>query len=113
MTSKKQKEIVAKNLQNLLARKGKTQTDLAKDLGFPEMTVSNWTRAETYPRIDKIQLMADYFGIYRSDITEEKSEIIDEQTGTIAAHHDGENWTEEELEELDNFKKYLKSKRTN
>lgn len=30
---------------------------------------------------------------------------------TIAAHHDGGEWTEEELEELENFKKYIKSKR--
>ncbi len=30
---------------------------------------------------------------------------------TIAAHHDNEDWTKEELEEIENFKKYVKSKR--
>lgn len=72
MSNKKEKQIVANNLQRLLDAKGKTQTDMAKDLNFPEMTVSNWMRAETYPRIDRLQQMADYFGVYRSDITEEK-----------------------------------------
>ncbi|MGP4073160.1 helix-turn-helix transcriptional regulator [Piscibacillus sp. B03] len=30
---------------------------------------------------------------------------------TIAAHHDSDNWTEEELEEIERFKEFLKSKR--
>lgn len=68
----KLKEIMSKNIKNNLKRLGKNQTDLAKDLNIPEMTVSNWINAKTYPRIDKIQLMADYFNIYRSDLTEEK-----------------------------------------
>jgi len=75
MASDKQKQIVARNLERLLESKGKSQTEMAKDLNFPEMTVSNWMRAITYPRPDKLQLMADYFGVYRSEITEEQSFI--------------------------------------
>lgn len=30
---------------------------------------------------------------------------------TIAAHHDGEDWTEEELREIERFKEFLRSKR--
>lgn len=30
---------------------------------------------------------------------------------TIAAHHDEEDWTEEELAEIEEFKRYVKSKR--
>lgn len=76
MTSKKEKEIVAKNIRKLLERTKRTQTDMAKDLNIPEMTVSNWMRAATYPRIDKVQLMAEYFGVYRSGITEEETNNI-------------------------------------
>lgn len=32
---------------------------------------------------------------------------------TIAAHHNGEDWTEEELEEIEKFKEFVKSKRNN
>lgn len=67
----KLKQIMAANIQKYLDRNGKTQTDLAKDLNIPEMTVSNWINAKTYPRIDKVQLMADYFRISRADLTEE------------------------------------------
>lgn len=37
----------------------------------------------------------------------------DERIHTIAAHHDGEDWTEEELKEIDDFKKFVLSKRKN
>lgn len=72
MDKQKLKAIMAKNIQKNLERIGKTQTEMARDLGFPEMTVSNWLTAKTYPRPDKIQMMADYFNIRRSDLIEEK-----------------------------------------
>src|SRR5690625_2318486 len=68
------KKILAKNLQKHLERKGITQTKLANDLNFPEMTVSNWMNEKTYPRVDRLQQMADYFGVMRSDLTEIKEE---------------------------------------
>src|SRR5699024_1487926 len=50
-----------------------TQTQMANELNYPEMTVSNWMKAKTYPRVDKMQEMADYFGVRRSDIEEIKN----------------------------------------
>ena len=70
------KKVVANNLQKLLDDKGITQTQMANTLGYPEMTVSNWMKAKTYPRIDRVQEMADYFGVRRSDITDEKIKSI-------------------------------------
>lgn len=66
------KDIMSKNLKEYLKRKGISQTDLAKELNLPEMTVSNWIKAKTYPRVDKIQMLADFFNIRRSDLTEDK-----------------------------------------
>lgn len=62
---------MANNLKKQLKRKGISQTMMARDLNIPEMTVSNWVKGKTYPRPDKIQLMADYFGITRTQLTEE------------------------------------------
>ncbi|WP_368653230.1 LexA family protein [Ornithinibacillus sp. 4-3] len=67
------KQIMATNLKHYIDRSGKNQTDIARELDIPEMTMSNWVKAKTYPRMDKIQLLADYFHIRRSDLTEEKS----------------------------------------
>ncbi|MBC6972580.1 helix-turn-helix domain-containing protein [Bacillus sp. Xin] len=72
MDAQKMKEIFANNLKKYLERNGITQTYLANDINIPETTVSNWIKANTYPRPDKIQLLADYFKVNRSDLTEDK-----------------------------------------
>lgn len=72
------KEIFADNLKKYLHRKGINQTDMARDLNFPETTVSNWIKADTYPRPDKIQLIANYFNIKRSDLTEQRPSNLSE-----------------------------------
>lgn len=67
------KEVFSKNLYKQLELHDITRAELARKLGYPETTVSNWANAVSYPRIDKIQEMADFFGIMKSDLTEEKS----------------------------------------
>ena len=42
------KEILFTKFKNLLERKGKTQTDMAKDLNLKESTVSSWINAVKY-----------------------------------------------------------------
>lgn len=64
------KEIMAKNIKRLLALSGQTQKQMCKDLGFKESTFSDWVNAKTYPRIDKIELMANYFGVSKADLVE-------------------------------------------
>lgn len=49
----------------------KTQSDLVTDLNLTASTVSDWANGKKYPRVDKMQLLADYFGILKSDLTEE------------------------------------------
>ncbi|MDH8783408.1 MULTISPECIES: helix-turn-helix domain-containing protein [Bacillati] len=100
------KEILSKNLKNLLEHKGKTQTDMAKDLDLKESTVSSWLNAVKYPRRDKIELLADYFGVMPSDITEDKSIKQD----TIAAHLD-DDFTEEELQKIRDFAELVRQAR--
>ncbi|MEV2909243.1 XRE family transcriptional regulator [Paenibacillus larvae] len=70
--AERMKKTFSENLKRLLDKKGLTQTDMARYLNIPETTVSNWIKASTYPRPDKIQLMADYFNVRRSDLTEEQ-----------------------------------------
>lgn len=70
--AEKMREIFSKNLNFYIERSGKNQTDIARELDIPKMTMSNWVKAKTYPRPDKIQLLADYFNISRYHLTEEK-----------------------------------------
>lgn len=68
-----QKMIFAKNLNFYLNAKGLSQADIVAKFNITASTVSDWCNAKKYPRVDKIQLLADYFGILKSDLTEEKS----------------------------------------
>ena len=66
------KEIMAKNLKYYIEKSGKDRRELAETWGFPYSTVTEWINAKKYPRIDRIEIMADYFGILKSDLIEEK-----------------------------------------
>ena len=67
------KEIFAKNLQRYIEHSGKDRRELAEEWGFPYSTVSEWLNARKYPRIDRIEIIADYFGILKSDLIEDKT----------------------------------------
>lgn len=64
------KEIFAKNLRRYMEEHEKTRRDLCDDLGFSYMIVSDWCNAKKYPRIDRIEKLANYFGIEKSDLIE-------------------------------------------
>ena len=66
------REIFANNLQQLLDRNGKDQVDIVRDLNYKQPTVSDWVRGKKYPRPDKMEELADYFGVSMSDLTDEK-----------------------------------------
>ncbi|OZT77150.1 LexA family protein [Salinicoccus roseus] len=68
------KGTVAKNLKRLLNLRRITQTDMARELDLKESTVSSWVNGTKYPRRDKIEMLADFFGVRPSDITDEKTD---------------------------------------
>lgn len=74
MTNLGNKEIMAKNLIYYVARSGKTQKEIAAVVGVAPSTFNDWLKAKKYPRIDKIEILADYFGILKSDLIEEKTQ---------------------------------------
>lgn len=69
------KEIMAQNLQRLMDSRGIDRNKLCADLGFKYTTLTDWLKGNTYPRIDKIEMMANYFGVEKSDLIEDKSDI--------------------------------------
>lgn len=68
------KETLSKNLKYYIEKSGKDRKELAEIWGFPYSTVTEWINGKKYPRIDRIEIMADYFGILKSDLIEEKTE---------------------------------------
>lgn len=67
------KEIFSKNLKKYMELNNKTQADLINDLGLSSSTISNWYTGQKLPRMNKIEMLANYFGINKSDLLEEKT----------------------------------------
>ena len=80
MSSLGNKEILSKNLRKYIEKSGKDRRELADIWGFPYSTVSEWVNGRKYPRIDRIEIMADYFGILKSDLIEEEKQEEKEPT---------------------------------
>ena len=82
------KEIFSKNLKKYIDISGKDRKDIAKDLGFSYSTFTDWINGNVYPRIDRIEMLANYFGITKSDLIEEhridKEYYLNEDTKQIA-----------------------------
>lgn len=68
------KEVFAENLKYYIEKSGKDRRELAEEWGFPYSTVTEWINAKKYPRIDRIEIMANYFHILKSDLVERKDE---------------------------------------
>lgn len=86
--------------------------DLERSLNYSKNTLY---RLKTHiPGSDKLQTIADYFNVstdYLLGRTNIRDLSLYEDEDTIAAHHDGDKWTEEELEEIERFKEFVRTKR--
>ena len=68
------KEVFARNLRFYMESRGKNQKELAEIVGVSAPTMNDWLKGKKYPRIDKIEILANYFGILKSDLIEDKKE---------------------------------------
>lgn len=65
------KEIFSRNLKRYLAISGKTQREVAAVVGVSISTFCDWANGRLYPRMNKIQKLADFFGVKKSDLVED------------------------------------------
>lgn len=80
------REIFAKNLSYYVNRSNRSQLEIAEAVGVAAPTFNTWLKGKKYPRIDKIELLADYFGIRKSDLIEERvTEEMSRDNDTIAS----------------------------
>ncbi len=67
------KDVFARNLSYYLRLFNKERAQICKDLNIKYSTFSEWANGKKYPRIDKIELLANYFGILKSDLIEDRT----------------------------------------
>ena len=73
MDDKEQKIVFSKNLNRLLSDAEKTQKEVADAIHVLPSTFNTWCQGVALPRMGKVQLLADYFGVKKSDLIEERA----------------------------------------
>ena len=97
MSDELQKKIFAKNLRHYLDRENKTQKEVADAIGVSPQTFNTWLQMVALPRMGKVQALADYFGINKSDLLEEK----DSNSLSSSDHKDIAKSLDEMMEQLE------------
>ena len=92
------KKVFAKNLKYYMSINNVDRNKLCNDLDFNYTTVREWTNGTSYPRIDKIEALANYFGILKSDLIEDtdrtdkntfnKTQVLFDKTKDILSDDD-------------------------
>lgn len=77
------KESMAQNIKRYMRKKNISRRELCDALGFNYNTLADWLHARKYPRIDKIEMMANYFGISKADLVEQYSEDSANRIGAL------------------------------
>lgn len=75
------KEVFSKNLQRYMALHGKSRKEVCQALGYSYFTFCDWVNGKKMPRMDKVEQLANYFGILKSDLIEDKKEQPTEYDG--------------------------------
>lgn len=81
-----------------------------KKIGLGKNTLYSWKK--NTPKGSNLIRVADYFDVstdYLLGRTNHKR--FPDTVHTIAAHHEGDEWTEEELEEIEQFKRFVAMRR--
>ena len=74
MTDNEQKKVFSSNLNKLLNEHNKTQKEVANAIDVSPQTFNTWCKGIALPRMGKVQMLADYFSILKSDLIENKTD---------------------------------------
>lgn len=94
------------NLKIARERKGLSQKDIAEGIGVAKSTYSLYESGNREPNVQTIKKIADILNVSADELLG-----IDDEPQTIAAHFDGDEYTEEELDEIKKFAEFVKAKR--
>ena len=73
------KGIFSENLNYYISSKHLDKRNIADDLGIGYSTFYSWCSGTCYPRIDKIEALADYLNIDKMDLIEEHDQKYKDQ----------------------------------
>lgn len=102
---------IANRLKKARELKGSTQTQVSKETGVNNKTLSGYERGVSEPDLSTLTLLADYYSVSTDFLLGRLDKQEVEEITTIAAHHDGTEYTDKEKEEIESFKEFVKARR--
>lgn len=63
----------------IMKERGLTAYRVSKDTGISQASIADWRKGRSKPKIDKLKILAEYFGVSLASLTGENSEIDDTQ----------------------------------
>lgn len=66
------RRVMGNNIQRYLDEMGMDRKEFAEKIGFPYSSVTDWINGKSYPRIDRIEIMARFFGVDKADLVEDR-----------------------------------------
>ena len=93
-------------LDALMAEKGINKSILSKESGIPYTTIAGfYTKGTDNVKLSTLKKLSTYFDCSIDFLADE------EAPSTLAAHFDGSEYTEDELDEIRQFAEFVKNKR--
>lgn len=89
-----------------------SQQELADALGISKSSINMYEHGERQPNFEVLETIADYFNVdidYLLGRTSKTTKVIN--PNTLAAHFDGNEYTEDELNRIKEFAAFVKSSR--
>ena len=106
---------IGQRLKELREAAGYNKKELADKLEMPYTTYNNYETDMRDVGSETLKKLSKFYNVSIDYILENQTDLDflskDVELRTIAAHHDGEDWTEEELDEVERFKEWVRSKR--
>lgn len=97
------KKVFARNLKYYIEKEDVLQKDVAVAARVSTGTICDWLSARSFPRMDKLELLARFFNIEISDLIEDRASIVQLYLNTEA-----KEIAKEFFQNEDDFKLYLK-----
>ena len=94
------------NLRHAREQKGLSQKDVAEKIGVANSTYSLYESGNREPNVQTIKKISDALNVSADDLLG-----INSEPSTIAAHFEGDEYTEDELDEIRQFAEFVKNKR--
>ena len=97
---------VGKFIASCRKEKNMTQKDVADNIGVAKSTYSLYESGNREPNVQTIKKLADLLNVSADDLLG-----LNQEPTTIAAHFDGDDFTEDELDEIRQFAEFVKNRK--